>query len=62
MIAHALRTHRVRHSSALGEWEMVFGEPDPRLRPHLRGGYVGFVENALARQVVELEDVLGPTD
>lgn len=34
---------RVRHASALGRWEFVFGTPDPRLAAYVRG-YHGYDE------------------
>jgi AraC-like DNA-binding protein len=37
----------IRHSSELGEWEMVQATPDPRLRPHVRG-YWGYDEHTVA--------------
>lgn len=37
----------IRHSSALGHWEMVLGKPDPRLRPHV-GRYWGYEEETVA--------------
>jgi AraC-like DNA-binding protein len=40
------RTRFTRHDSELGSWEAVYGEPAPRLRPHVRGAYVSFIESA----------------
>lgn len=37
------RLRVVRHASELGSWEMVSGEPDPRLRAHVLN-YTGYVE------------------
>ena len=37
----------ISHSSALGRWEMVRGEPAPVLRPHVRG-YWGYEEETVA--------------
>src|SRR5262245_35701588 len=36
-----------RHESELGWWEMVHADPDPRLRPHVRG-YCGYTEETAA--------------
>lgn len=37
----------LRHSSEPGRWEMVFGRPHRRLRPHVRG-YCGYDEETYA--------------
>jgi len=42
----APRTRLVSHRSALGHWELLLREPDPRLRAHVRGRYEGFFESA----------------
>lgn len=41
------RTRLVRHHSPLGQWELVFRPPDPRLRPYVNQ-YEGYVETAAA--------------
>jgi hypothetical protein len=58
----------VRHDSPLGRWEMASGDPDPRLRGHVRE-YVGYVEvtpGPLRRREVPSADItliisFGPT-
>ncbi len=44
MVALTPRTHIGRHHSDHGHWEMVFREPDARLRAHVHG-YQGYVES-----------------
>ncbi|QRK11256.1 AraC family transcriptional regulator [Archangium violaceum] len=44
MAMHVPRVRVVRHASDLGNWEMVNGDPDPRLAPYVRE-YCGFVES-----------------
>ena len=50
---------RVRHESALGKWEMVWGAPHPSLRTHVRD-YIGWFEHfavPLCRREVPTEDI-----
>src|SRR5262245_48573373 len=45
-LAETARAHIVRHHSPRGRWEMAFGMPDLRLAAHVKGPYVGYVEQA----------------